>query len=540
MIFHSDGSYTMIILPRSGVFMTEYFQKHTLIFGTLFLTAAGFLSRVLGFFYRIFLSRTIGAEGLGLYQMIFPVYGICFSLCAGSIQTAISRFTAAKPEQAKQTLFTGFLISFSLALALALGIATHSDYIALHILMEPQCTPLLSAMALAIPCTAVHACICGYFYGKEKVQLPAVAQLLEQCVRIFTVFLIADIRYAEGRAVTPLVAVLGLAAGEAASALFVLLAFFIFSETGFPHTHFVKSGHISSRTGAWIRMILSSTGPLLTLAAPLMANRLVMNLMQSAEAIFIPNRLELFGLTASQSVSLYGVLTGMAMPFIMFPSAITNSLAVVLLPTVARQQAAGNNSGITKTLSLSVRYSLYIGILCIGIFTVFGEELGITVFKNQDAGTCITILAWLCPFLYLATTMGSVLNGLGKTNITFLHNFTALSIRLLFVFFGIPCCGILAYLWGMLASEILLVIMHACSLRKLTACSYDAWNALVKPACCLLTSLGIYRLFPESQFLLPGFPAFLRLGMRIGVVCVCYVLLLLLLPNRSVYTSSND
>ena len=88
--------------------MTEYFQKHTLIFDTLFLTAAGFLSRVLGFFYRIFLSRTIGAEGLGLYQMIFPVYGICFSLCAGSIQTAISRFTAAKPEQAKQTLFTGF------------------------------------------------------------------------------------------------------------------------------------------------------------------------------------------------------------------------------------------------------------------------------------------------------------------------------------------------------------------------------------------------------------------------------------------------
>ena len=74
--------------------MSDYFKKHTLITGALLLTAAGFLSRILGFFYRIFLSRVIGAEGLGIYQMIFPVYGICLSLCAGSIQTAVSRHTA--------------------------------------------------------------------------------------------------------------------------------------------------------------------------------------------------------------------------------------------------------------------------------------------------------------------------------------------------------------------------------------------------------------------------------------------------------------
>ena len=75
--------------------MTDFFKKHTLIAGAVLLTAAGFLSRILGFFYKIFLSRAIGAEGLGIYQMMFPVYGICLSLCAGSLQTAISRFTDA-------------------------------------------------------------------------------------------------------------------------------------------------------------------------------------------------------------------------------------------------------------------------------------------------------------------------------------------------------------------------------------------------------------------------------------------------------------
>ena len=114
-------------------------KTHPLITGTLLLTAAGLLSRVLGFFYRIFLSRTIGAEGLGIYQMIFPVYGIFFSLCAGSIQTAISRFTAADPDHAKRTLLSGFSLSFAMSLAAAFVIRHFSGPLAEHVLMEPRC-----------------------------------------------------------------------------------------------------------------------------------------------------------------------------------------------------------------------------------------------------------------------------------------------------------------------------------------------------------------------------------------------------------------
>ena len=339
--------------------MKGFFHTHKLIAGTLFLTAAGFLSRILGFFYRICLSRTIGAEGLGIYQMIFPIYGICFSLCAGSIQTAISRFTAANREQVKQTLLCGFLISFSMSLLLAALIWNQADFLAVHILMEPKCAPLLPVLALAIPFSSLHACICGYFYGKEHVQVPAVAQLFEQCVRIFTVFLVIDIWVAKGREVTAVVAVWGLLAGEAASALFVLLCFFVFTghrSSSTPPTAFESNFADNNMPQTDIRLPMpdrtpsrttsirclpvlacfhTTAGPLMTLAAPLMANRLIMNLLQSAEAIMIPNKLEQFGLTGSQAVSVYGVLTGMAMPFIMFPSAIVNSLAVVLLPTVA-------------------------------------------------------------------------------------------------------------------------------------------------------------------------------------------------------------
>lgn len=501
--------------------MNDFLKKHTLIAGTLLLTATGFASRILGFFYRIFLSRTIGAEGLGIYQMVFPVYGICFSLCAGSIQTAISRFTAASQARAKKTLLAGFLISFSLSLLLAAVIIRFSDFLAVHILMEPRCAALLPAMALALPCTSVHACISGYYYGREKVQIPAISQLVEQCIRIFTVFLVADICREQGRPVTVLIAVVGLVAGEAGSALFTLLSFLLYG-----HRYSGNKKAVGSETTGF--SFLSEAIPLMALAMPLMANRLVMNVLQSTEAVLIPSRLGLYGLTQSQAVSIYGVLTGMAMPFIMFPSAIVNSLSVVLLPTVARHQSYGNTSGITNSIAMSFRYSLYMGILCIGIFTVFGDNLGIEVFKNKDSGTFISILAWLCPFLYLATTMGSILNGLGKTSVTFIHNLVSLLVRLMFVIFGIPHFGIHAYLWGMLAGELLLSLLHLNSLRRLVPYSPNVWEVIVKPVFCLAIAMGIFMLFPKT-LPLPGFlPPFFITVLRILIVCAGYALMLLL------------
>ena len=99
--------------------MSDFFRKHSMITGTLLLTAAGFAVRILGFFYRIFLSRTIGAEGLGLYNLVNPLYGICFALCAGSIQTAISRCIAANLSRRKLFLRTGLMIALSIAALLA-------------------------------------------------------------------------------------------------------------------------------------------------------------------------------------------------------------------------------------------------------------------------------------------------------------------------------------------------------------------------------------------------------------------------------------
>lgn len=495
-------------------------KKQAFLTSTLLLTATGFLCRVLGFFYRIFLSRTIGAEGLGLYNMVHPVFGICFALCAGSIQTALSQYIASHVSQGRKIFYTGLGLSLSMALVLAAFICRHSEFLATHILMVPPCASYLPVMGLSVPFAALHACINGYYYGMQKSRVPAFSQVAEQVVRMtLTGFLAASLKAAR-QPVTVHLAVTGHLIGEAAAAGFTLICMALFppQKAGTDRQLPASAGSFSYDTFL----------PLLSLTLPLMGNRLVLNLLASAEAIWIPNRLQMSGLTNSDAFAVYGVLTGMALPFILFPSAITNSMAVLLLPNVAQAQAEGNKKSIASCIALSLRYSLYMGILCIGIFLLFGNALGVGVFHNPQAGRFIQILSWLCPFLYLATTTGSILNGLGKTRITFLQNTAALLLRIGFVLIGIPRFGILAYLWGMLASELFLSLLHLWSLHRLVSFSWNAWEMMVKPAALLLISVGIHLFFKGLVPLPPSLPLFLTAALQIGFISLCYGGLLLI------------
>lgn len=505
-------------------------KKKAFLTGTLLLTGTGFLCRVLGFFYRIFLSRTIGAEGLGLYNMVHPVFGICFGLCAGSIQTALSQYIASHMEKGKSVFRAGLTISMVFSVLLAYLICRYSDFLAVTVLMEPKCAPFLPLMGISVPFAAFHACINGYYYGVQKSKVPAFSQVVEQVVRMALVFLIANAWITSGIAITVRLAVIGHLIGEIASAAFTLFCFLCFP----PQDRSMITpdrgyGNPSITIFDQFSCFLSQTAaPIMILALPLMGNRLVLNILASAEAIWIPSRLQISGLTNSEAFSIYGVLTGMALPFILFPSAITNSMAVLLLPSVAQAQAEGKRGSITASISISLRYSLYMGILCIGIFTLFGDPLGNSVFHDQNAGYFIRILAWLCPFLYLATTMGSILNGLGRTRTTFMQNTAALLLRIGFVLFGIPKWGILAYLWGMLASELFLALMHLWSIRRIIPFEWNAWEMIVKPTVLLMISIGIYYFLSGFYDSILSLPLFLETACRILLLSFCYGGLLLL------------
>lgn len=174
------------------------------------------------------------------------------------------------------------------------------------------------------------------------------------------------------------------------------------------------------------------------LSWPISSTRVVLSLLHSIEAMIIPIFLMHYGMTFSMAISIYGTMLGMSMPFIMFPSAITNALSAMLLPSISSLASKNDFASIRRTASLALKYSLSMGIFFTVFFVVFGNSLGYEFFNSKLAGEFIMILAWLCPLIYVEMTLSGIINGFGLTKITFKFNmFTAL-IRIVFLVFLFP------------------------------------------------------------------------------------------------------
>ena len=223
---------------------SDSIRRHPLIAGTMLLTIAGVLSRVIGFFYRIFLSQKIGAEGMGIYQLTVPIYILTISVTSSAIQTAISRFVAQAavstnacnnspagfspygrrkfPRRHGRTGFCnescylsgGLILSLALSFLCTFVLYRFAEPIALRFLEEPRCAPLLEIIALSIPFGAVHSCINGYFYGLKRTFVPAASQLLEQIVRVAGVWLFFEISMEKYQTISLNLVAWGIVAGE--------------------------------------------------------------------------------------------------------------------------------------------------------------------------------------------------------------------------------------------------------------------------------------------------------------------------------------
>ena len=451
-------------------------NAHPLIRGAFILTLAGLISRIIGFFYKIFLASLIGAEGIGIYQMVL---------------TAISRFTAENLSTGRsQAVRKLFRISLAMAIFLSVIMSSLlfllSEPISLYLLREKRCLPILRLMAIAIPFEVIHGCIAGYFLGQQKSSIPAWLQLLEQAVRVGATVLLY-----QKETPTPVLAAEGLLIAELTVTL-ASLTVLTFSQPVSKTTPAAVSGPLLSRRQA-IRCIVG-------VAFPITCNRLLLNVLQSVEAAMIPLRLQRYYETSSTALSIYGVFTGMALPLIMFPCAITGSFSMVLLPSISEAHALKNDKKIAATIRSSLLLCLFLGILCTAAFLQFGPALGLLLYHEDKVGSYLVTLAWICPFLYLNTVTASILHGLGKTMEVFLHNLAGLTLRLLFTWFLVPVFGIQGCLWGLLLSQLITATLSILALKQTIDFSFPAAQGILYPTAVSLISTAFLHIL---QKLLP-------------------------------------
>lgn len=416
------------------------------------MTAAGVLSRIIGFFYRIFLSRTIGAEALGIYQLIGPVFSLCFALTASSIQTSISKFVGdaiggckdslCGEKKARAYLILGLVLSCGLSILTGIFMYFNADLIAVRFLGEARCAPLLVLLTYSLLPCCIHACINGYYYGKKNAFVPSLCQLIEQIARVGSVWIIFQITTEKGIPLTAFHAVCGLVIGECFGLLVSMSA--LLREKRLPRGSYTSDSICNSTmTHAFLAMVI-----------PLTINRLSVAFSTSLENLLIPQKLQLYGYTQTDALSIYGILSGMTLSIILFPCVLTNSLSVLLLPAISEARGRSNENQIRRTTQKAIRLGLLLGFAFTILFLLTGDMIGNKLFHNALAGHFICRLAWLCPLMYITSLLNSILHGLGRPKQVLFVNLLACLIRIGMIWFLVPAYGIGAYLWGLLLSQV--------------------------------------------------------------------------------------
>lgn len=407
-------------------------KKHPLILGTIFLTGANLVCRLIGFFYRIYLSRSFGGEQMGIYQLTGPVIGITMSITCGIFQTVISKLSAEEKENTKQFLRVGLSLALPLSLLFTIILYYGAPFLATFWLKEQRCEPLIRLFSLCILPACIHNCLTGYFHGRKKVALPAIIQIVEQFVRTGAVILFITKTIQTQGELSLSIVILGNLLGEISSMVFSVIA-----------SALLPTVEGSEKLAPLYRSFLS-------LLCPLLGTRIVVNILQALETILLPYYLKQHCGDTTQALTIYGTLTGMALPLILFPTTLTGSLSTVLLPNIASLCAAGETKKARRTFRITTKFCFLLGVIAGGFFYLFSGSIGTLLFDSTLAGLFIKTLAPLCPFLYMNTALTGTLQGLGKMTALFYIQVLCLSARCLLVFLLLPRFGIIGYLYLLL------------------------------------------------------------------------------------------
>ena len=429
-----------------------------LILSTIILFISNIIVRILGFLYKIFLSRVMGDVGLGVYHMIFNFLMICIALTTTGIPTALSclvaKENALKGKKDINVLFISTLyIAFFISLLISLLVSFNSTYLSFKLLQDKNLNLFIISICPAIVLITISNVLRGYFYGIKKVMVPAIGQVIEQVSRILFVFLLA--MYISDKAMICYVTLLAISIGESTNIIYMSICLY-------------KESSLYNKFTIGIRDFYYSSIDTLKMALPITCNKMSSVVLQSVSSMIVPSRLVLSGVSYTQSIGLYGIISGMVMPFVYLPFTIGSALIVNLIPSISQEIALNK----IKTVKLKIYYAIIltavVGIVSTLFFYFLGEELCLIVFNNRTAGTYLKAM-FLAPFfLSLNQTLSGILNSIRKEVASSVNTILGMIIQVIAIYFllPIPSLNIYAYIYSITATSMFTTILHSIVLIK--------------------------------------------------------------------------
>lgn len=465
-------------------------NRTSMLYGTIVLTGTSLVSQLLGFLYRILLSRLIGAEVMGLYQLIMPVFSVLMSVTAVGLTAAVSNLSSEYRARGGQAAIARvlrrclglFLLLFAPAAAVT---ALLSDPISVCLLGDAR-TRL--GLLLLLPCvllTGVENLHKHFFYGTGNVRPPAAVELCEQFIRTGAVLglLVAFLPQNPERTVGLIV--LGMICCE----IFSAVTLFFLCRRQLEHADGLPGALPDPRL--LDRRIFS-------IALPIGATALLGNLMGSATAVLIPQRLVAAGTEVSQAMSAFGVLCGMTVPMLCLPTAFIGAMGLVLVPRLARSAALGCRAEIRRRVDQAMLATSVIILPAMAFLVVLGPAVGELLFREPTVGDFILPLSAGVVFSCYQSVLSSTLNGVGRQRAAARNSILCGAVQLGCTWFlmGLPGVGLKGYVAGFVASSGLGALLNWAQVRRATGLKPRIFQWCTAPAlAALLMGLVINLLF---------------------------------------------
>ncbi len=420
--------------------------------GTFILTVAGFVVKVIGSLNWIFVSRILGGEGIGLYQMAFPIYFFAMTVSQAGVPVAISIITAERV--ALKDIYGArrvFHISMGLMLITGLFFSVLTYFAAdwlieWHFIRDPRAYMAMVVLAPTVFFVTFLASSRGYLQGWQRMTPTAVSQIVEQIFRVITMILLASLLMPWGLDYAAAGASLGALAG-AVTGLIVLVYYHIKLDRDIEKDY----GHdLAPAPGTENESVVSIIRRIFTLSLPVSAASIMLPVVSNLDLMIVPQRLEVAGYSVNEATELFGYLTGMAVPLVNLSCIITASMAMSIVPAISEARALRDMKRVFSQTAASVRISNFVCFPAFVIVFVLATPIASLIYNAPGAGPAVMISAVSIVLLGLHQVSTGILQGLGHPTIPMVNMILAAAAKVVlnWELTAIPWLGIMGAAWA--------------------------------------------------------------------------------------------
>jgi stage V sporulation protein B len=497
-------------------------HKRSFIRGAFILTIANIIDRSIGFIFRIILSNMLGPEGMGIYQLVLPIYFVSITFLTSGTMAVTSRFISEERAKGnKKNVFKILKITFLIVLIFAFAISSllffKAKYVAEKLLHEPRALLSILIFAPVLIIVASSSVFKGFFQGVINMIPASVSEIVEQIVRVSTTLYLIQLFTGAKLEYLVAIAIFGISVGEIVSFLMYIL--FYKREVKIINKEMPYDGK------EWDTFSIVKT--IVVTSIPITFSKLIVNVLDLAESLIIPSRLVVSGLTHSEAMSEFGKMLGMAVPLAYMPAVITSSLSTTVLPAVSEAAALKKWDTVRLRINQAIGYTTLVAFPAIILFLALPEQISQLLYPSSPGvGAFVRVISMGSIFAFLEAVVASILHGLGKQTVVLKNSIIWLGVCIIGMYYltAMPQLRLFGYIYSFIFADALILMLNMFELIKMTGLRIDYLNWFIKPITAS-TIMGIIVIIIHSKLLTINVNMWINIFLSIFTGILAYLLL---------------